>query len=252
MANSPIQRLGNELERHATSAGLSQAEHASFRNRLARHVLSALNDDEHPFTQQVAALRRFVGDLAETSASGPQRSRPSEGGRPHHVLFMPQPGSSDPLRRSFWPTQLLLAETAQAKTHYARTLADRLVLGPDVLKSAVQQAAQHSWLRWSSLDHLHYLVQALKQLDAPPAQVIEIDGRELSQGGHTVRLSPQEARFLELLDDAAGSPVSHEALQKAGVTKPVKIKHNLMSKLDEAGIRLPLHVPRRGYYQLDT
>jgi len=270
-----VQRLRTLLQSQLNGSPASAADVAHMRDLIADAVLRALNDEQHPLTADLAALKERVElekdgklyrDLMHSSQTpatdATDRLEQSSKGRaqrkatkldqlhceapkeprkrldPNRHLFMAQPGMFSPEHRRYWRLQLLL-QTA-VSSHHADRVAQLLSLSIATMNHAAAEAARFSTKDWSNLQYADYLLTAIEQLDYPDAP-LKLDGRQLRfSGGMTIRLSRKEEAMMRMLIADARTPVTYKAFQEAGIKAPQNTKLQLMRKAAKAGLTLSI------------
>lgn len=264
-------RLYEDLSRVLDEPRPSNAELERIYNRVARLLLRAWSDDAHPLTvQQVELAHRCklerAGELyrepppAPDSVPTPEQPPPPPptpatkiGRDPHRHLFMPHPGAGDPTARRLWPLQLLLQTAARAPAH-SEALAERLRISVTSMRRAADEAAQGSSIgMWSRRQYIERLMQAVERLKAPePLVPFRLEGQEfVHMAGARIRLSPQEAVFLQTLVNRAGQAVTRSELHGAGVRDSTQVKNRLVAKLRKHDIELQI-TAKADVYTLPT
>jgi hypothetical protein len=254
-----VTRLRRDLQKKLERGTLSQRDMGEIWDRVADLLLRALSDAQHPLSEELAKLQERVQlerdgsvykSLPEPPAHDEGRSLPPPSTDPYRHLFMPHPGIGDPEKRRYWRLQLLLQAAAWSPSHATR-LAARLSLSPDSMRRAAEAAAASSVRFWSRDEFARRLHEALADLDYPePPLPFRLEGRLAHlRDESTVRLSPQQARFLQMLVDRVDLPVEQDEFKKAGIKYPVKLKGELVKKFREAGIELSI-IGSPGHYRL--
>lgn len=234
--SSAAQRLRHALQRKLEGAIPSEAELNEFGERAAKLFVAAMGDPQHVLRTEFENLAAAVG----LGASEP----PPKMAYPH--LFSPQPGMISHPMRAFWKLQLLLY--AAVRSPYCPQLAEALKIPEEQLKSASEAARAMSVARWSRRQCAVYLEQALDVLElADPRPRVE--GQLLYHMGERVKLGEQQAIFLRLLLENAGTLVLNKTLKTGGVTHPASVKHDLEMKLKKNHIELQI-LGRPGGYML--
>lgn len=188
-------------------------------------------------------LRTEFGNLA--AAVGLGASEPPAPLAYRH-LFSPQPGAITHPIGAFWKLQLLLCTAARSP--YCPQLAEALTIPEERLKSAAEDAWLVSVERWSRRQHALYLEQALELFELPDPRP-RVQGELLYHMGKLVKLSEQQATFLRLLLENAGTLVHNETLKAERVTTPASVKHDLEKKLKKNRIELQI-LGRPGGYMI--
>jgi hypothetical protein len=223
----------------------AQREMDRVRDNAADLLLRALSDGDHPLVQDLDHLKRRVKLECE---GVPDRDQAYLNAKSLRHLFMPLPGMSDSEARRLWRLQLLLQTAVRSPTHSSR-LADCLALSPELMQEAADEAAKASVALWTRHQYVELLEGAVTALDAPdPPLPFQLKDRLfIHRDGARITLSPMEAKFLQMLVDRAGQPVTFSAFEKAGVRNPTRVKNRLLKRLREAGVELHVAAATRMY-----
>ncbi|HWE03726.1 MAG TPA: hypothetical protein VG326_15080 [Tepidisphaeraceae bacterium] len=259
--SSRVRRLRHEIHRVADAGRGTKVEIEHIQDRVADLLLRALWDEYHALSEQLIALQERV----KLERQGKLYRPPKDPGKnpllgsgesllhPNRHLFMPHPGNGDPESRRHWQLQLLLQTAARSNANISR-LAERLGLSSESLKQAADAGARYSTGLWSVLQYVQHLEQAVGALDSvdPPLPFRLVDRTVQAVSGGLVHLSPQEARFLKMLTDRLGKPVTNAEFVGAGILHPAKVKGEIVKKFNAAEIDLPTQSPVGAYLLLES
>lgn len=271
--SAKVDRLSKDLRALRDAPATTQFEINRMRDRVADLLLRALSDEQHPLSTGLAELEARV-DLEKAGTLYRKRKPraasdenvaadeispkheessvavPSSKVRnPFRHLFMPHPLASDAEARRLWRLQLLLQTAARSPAHSGR-LAERLLLSKKSMRQAADEAAQASSVAfWSPGEYLQRLEEAVEALDHADRPIsFRLEGREfIHQDGKLIKLSNQEAKFLQMLVEHAGKPVTHTAFNMSGISYPVQVRNRLENRLKGCGIDLRLDVAVKAY-----
>lgn len=190
-------------------------------SKASRHVVKALQDDEHGFHERIARLR----DTIHAQSLEPV------------AWLLPRFNSGTPAVRELAPTQFLLLLVAMKNPGGQPTLEDVLGLGAARVAESREQAlkALGPVFRTRWLDHIEFSLPLVDNV-RESVSGFQIEGRRLRYGDveEPVRLSKQEALMMSALLETPGSSVSSQTLREAGVNNPSDRKLGLVKKLNAA------------------
>ncbi|MBI1371282.1 MAG: hypothetical protein GC159_00765 [Phycisphaera sp.] len=273
-ANRRMRRIIYDLKAYQVT-GLDADEERGLKHLIAQQTIEALNTQDHPLNIELTELTQQIKDLAvATNAAAAVKIRgdlsPEQlksileakqiatkllnisGAELRHLLFMPHPGEYRSPWHGFWPLQLLLYTTATCCPQHQSALAVKLNLSAAHLKVPTKAAYEYSIKRWSTLQRVPFLRTAVDKLDVTADLRIHLVGRTLTQNGNTVTITETQARFLQILLDAAGDCVSLEDFRRQGVKHPNNMKYELVPKALSHGIQLAITPCNKGGYAIST
>ena len=202
-------------------------------DQIADHVLSALLDDTHPLSQDLADLRELAvgpepsGNTKTFDQKYEQKRR----------FFTPTPGSIDKVQNRFWPLQLLLYTVANSSKRLR--LVEVLQMSVLSIEQVVKQASTASVALWSPGQHAGYLIEAITHLNAPePELALSADNRTLTYGRVIAKLSQQNGQFMRLLLEHTPEPIPMPKLTQAGICHAIQTKRRLVKCAAQHGIAL--------------
>lgn len=191
-------------------------------SKASRHVVKALQDDEHGFHERIARLR----DTIHAQSLEPV------------AWLLPRFNSGTPAVRELAPTQFLLLLVAMKNPGGQPTLEDVLGLGAARVAESREQAlkALGPVFRTRWLDHIEFSLPLVDNV-RESISGFQIEGRRLRCGDveASINLSQQEAIMMRLLIERVGDVVSNETLKGAGVPDPKNRKLKIKAKFRDAG-----------------
>jgi hypothetical protein len=258
--SSQVQQLRSTLRKEIQSGGPDHAQIPRILNQLANLVLRALNDQEHPLARRLVELQKWINlnrkvpakqrDRKISSQSPGKNSSPPVLELSEKHLFMPQPGNGSPQIRHFWQLQLLLYAVAQSSR--CADLEEHVGLDKQRIILAAKEAYPTGVGLWSVNQYWEYTEQALEFVEHPdPPAAFRLEGRTLygNNGSSQARITPTQASFVNLLLKTPNKWVQVKSFRDAGVRTPPKLKGDLLRKLKDTGIELPI-VSMPGAYML--
>ncbi|MEI8195235.1 MAG: hypothetical protein WCI73_04940 [Phycisphaerae bacterium] len=235
MANKTalLQRICTELKQIMQTGSGRPELWRPLQDQIADHVLSALLDDTHPLSQDLADLRELAvgpepsGNTKTFDQKYEQKRR----------FFTPTPGSIDKVQNRFWPLQLLLYTVANSSKRLR--LVEVLQMSVLSIEQVVKQASTASVALWSPGQHAGYLIEAITHLNAPePELALSADNRTLTYGRVIAKLSQQNGQFMRLLLEHTPEPIPMPKLTQAGICHAIQTKRRLVKCAAQHGIAL--------------
>lgn len=264
--DAPIKPTYDKLRRMGMAGAASGAEVTSACRSVARHVLSALADDDHRLAHQVSRMLSYAKAAQEQESQSERPDEEHSNGKTvlrkatvasslerQYLawLLSPQPGIGATEALLPWHTQLLLLATCNSDTHRA-ALADHLGVNVSTLEAAASIAFKRSAQKWTTVAYAARLAEAVDLMLVPsPAPDLILSGRSLSSRTQKVRLSQQETLFVQALALADGETVPRAVLAQAGIANPTQVKTKLLKKLERVSITVIIE-PLAGGYRLAT
>jgi len=235
-----LQRLQLRLQRINRTGAFDQIS-PDIANTIARILLDALFDDQHPLSIELNDLEDLVHQPPEQNPTleNNSRLRRLDAFVAEQIYFVPQPGNADPSLRKYWPLQLLLSVAASSPEN-GKNLAEKLLIAPEKMKIAAANGAKASVSMWSKEQYFQCLEQAVATLESDASALpIQLDDRTLKLStGKSFRLSQQSAKMLSMLIARLGQAVTYSSIMDEGIQHPVQAKKRLLQKCENHGVQL--------------